>query len=116
MSVVDASKPTYQLAGQGQLLVLKLHDGRLAAKGVEWRQGVAGLSDETPPGTKVGGRLGRDPCRIGRAVDSAPARPPGPAVPTRPGRPAASARGSAASAVPKPGVGAWDPGALGAPF
>ena len=54
MSVVDASKPSYQLSGQARLMVLKLDDGRAAAKGVEWRQGVGGLSDATLPGTKVG--------------------------------------------------------------
>ena len=53
MSVVDASKPSYQLPGQSRLLVLKLHDGRTAAKAVEWRQGVGGLSEDTLPGTKV---------------------------------------------------------------
>lgn len=55
MSVADAAKPSYQLSGPSRLLVLKLHDGKLAAKGVEWRGSIGGLSDTTLPGSKVGG-------------------------------------------------------------
>jgi len=55
MSVADASKPTYLLSGSARLLVLKLHDGKAAAKAVERRQGIGALSDATMPGTKVDG-------------------------------------------------------------
>ena len=68
MSTADVSKPSYQLASQARLLVLKLHDGKLGETGAA---AAAYRHIGMPPPSASAGCLAHTACQLRRGREDA---------------------------------------------